>query len=365
MKQKSLFSEVEIGALKLPNRVVMAPMTRMQCPQDIPDQRVANYYARYARGGVGLIISECTYVNHPVAKGYPNVPAFYGEDAMYGWKKVVEAVHAEGGLIIPQIWHAGDKRAELDQQLSIGPSDVWQDGVQTVKGMSQSDIDDVINAFADAALDAKACGFDGIEVHGAHSFLIDNFLWEERNQRNDKYGGSLENRLRFACEIVRQIRQRVGPDFPIVFRFSQWKQEDYGARIVETVEQLQQLLSALSEAGVDIFHPSTRRFWEPAFAESPLSLAAWTKQLSGKPVIAVGSIGIDQQMDLSVFNGEQQLTTPESLEKVEESIAQGEFDLAAVGRALLGDPDWCQKMAANELSKVKSFNHQSLEQFAQ
>ncbi|MBT9532161.1 MAG: NADH:flavin oxidoreductase, partial [Pseudomonas sp.] len=294
---KALFEPFRLGNLELPTRVVMAPMTRSFSPGGVPNSKVIEYYRRRAAAGVGLIITEGTTVNHPAANGYPNVPRFYGEDALAGWKKVVDAVHAEGGRIVPQLWHVGNVRklgTEPDGDVpGYGPMEKLKDGKEVVHGMTQADIDNVIAAFAQAARDAQSIGMDGVEIHGAHGYLVDQFFWEGSNQRTDGYGGSLANRSRFAIELIKAVRAAVGPDFPIILRFSQWKQQDYSARLVLTPEALGEFLQPLSDAGVDIFHCSTRRFWEPEFDGSDLNLAGWTRKLTGKPTITVGSVGLD------------------------------------------------------------------------
>ncbi|HAF90241.1 MAG TPA: 12-oxophytodienoate reductase, partial [Pseudomonas sp.] len=269
---QALFQPFELGSLRLPTRVVMAPMTRSFSPNGVPTDAVVDYYRRRAAAGVGLIITEGTTVGHAAANGYPQVPRFYGEDALAGWKRVVDAVHAAGGRIVPQLWHVGNvRRLGTEPDASVpgyGPMEKCKDGNVVVHGMTQQDIRDVIGAFAQAARDAKAIGMDGVEIHGAHGYLIDQFFWEGSNQRTDEYGGSLANRSRFAVELVQAVREAVGPDFPIIFRFSQWKQQDYTARLVQSPEALGEFLAPLVEAGVDIFHCSTRRFWEPEFEGS-------------------------------------------------------------------------------------------------
>jgi NADH:flavin oxidoreductases, Old Yellow Enzyme family len=185
---------------------------------------------------------------------------------------VVDAVHAEGGRIVPQLWHVGTvRRLGTEPDASVpgyGPSEKVKDGQVLVHGMTHDDIREVIAAFAQAARDAKAIGMDGVEIHGAHGYLIDQFFWDASNRRSDEYGGDLAGRSRFAIELIQAVRAAVGPDFPIIFRFSQWKQQDYSARLVETPEALAAFLEPLSAAGVDIFHCSTRRFWEPEFEGS-------------------------------------------------------------------------------------------------
>ncbi len=341
----------------------MAPMTRGQSPRNIPPPKVAQYYRRRAEGGAGLIITECTFINHPTANGFPDAPAFHGEEALAGWRHVVNEVHEAGGKIMPQLWHAGPSRsrgtAPNESMLSIGPMDIFENGQQITKGMSQGDIEDVVAAFTKAADDAKSIGFDGVEIHGAHSYLIDQFFWHKSNKRKDKYGGSLENRVRFACQIVESIRAAVGEDFPIVFRFSQWKLTDYDARIACSNNELEEILLPLVKAGVDIFHVSTRQFWQQEYSGSELSLAGWTKRITGKPVIAVGSVGIDKQFSLDMFS-ESIVSQPKSVELVEKKVKNGEFDLVAVGRAILADPNWPYKIMSGQSDKIIPFTSASL-----
>jgi len=356
-----LFEPLKVGNLSLPNRIIMAPMTRFGCENGIPGEINARYYRRRIEGGTGLLLTECAFVNHPAANAYEGSPAFYGEAALAGWRLVVEQVHQAGGKIMPQIWHAGPIRdgggTLTDQTVpAYGPVEIRDGDTITTVGMTKQDIDEVTQAFAQAAADAKSIGFDGVEIHGAHSYLIDQFLWKHNNSRDDEYGGSIENRVRFACDIVRAVRKAVGPDFPLIFRFSQWKQGDYEAQIAETPEELEQILLPLSEAGVDIFHPSARRFWEPAFANSELSLAAWTKKISGKPTIAVGSIGIDKPLDMGLFAGERSESQPVSITDAVAAMQRGEFDLIAVGRALLGDPDWANKIRDGAEDQIAAFS---------
>ena len=360
---KALFEPFRLGSLELPTRVVMAPMTRSFSPGGVPNSKVIEYYRRRAAAGVGLIITEGTTVGHAAANGYPNVPRFYGEDALAGWKKVVDAVHAEGGKIVPQLWHVGNVRklgTEPDASVpGYGPSEKLKDGQEVVHGMSHADIQDVIAAFAQAARDAKAIGMDGVEIHGAHDYLIDQFFWEASNRRDDEYGGDLAARSRFAIELIQAVRAAVGPDFPIIFRFSQWKQQDYSARLVTTPEALAAFLQPLSDAGVDIFHCSTRRFWEPEFEGSSLNLAGWTRQLTGKPTITVGSVGLDGEF-LQFMVDTDKVAQPASLENLLQRLNDQEFDLVAVGRALLVDPQWAAKVRDGREADILPFSREAL-----
>ncbi len=359
-----LFEPFNLGNLHLRNRVAMAPMTRKFSPNGIPNDDVVAYYRRRAEVGIGLIITEGTPVNHPAANGYPDVPVFYGEQALAGWKKVADAVHQAGGVIFPQLWHVGAVREEgTEPDPSVpgySPSGLYAPGKPNGKAMSKEDIQDVIKAFGDAAADAKALGFDGVEIHGAHGYLLDQFLWEGTNQRDDEYGGSMENRLRFVVEIIEEVRRRVGPDYPIMLRFSQWKMQDYEAKLANTPEELEQFLKPLCDAGVDIFHASTRRFWEPEFAGSNLNLAGWTQKLTGKPSMSVGSVGLTEDFISGTFASEQEAVQQSGIDELVERMNNHEFELIAVGRALLQDPDWLLKVKEGRLEEVDAFAKKSL-----
>lgn len=363
MPTNPLFKPFILGALELPTRVVMAPMTRTFCPGGAPHDGMVEYYRRRAAAGVGLIITEGTTVEHKAANGYANVPRFHGEDALAGWKRVVDAVHAEGGRIVPQLWHVGAVRrlgTEPDAGVpGYGPSEKVKDGQVLVHGMTQGDIREVIAAFAAAARDAQAIGMDGVEIHGAHGYLIDQFFWAASNRREDEYGGDLAGRSRFAIELIQAVRAAVGPDFPIILRFSQWKQQDYNARLVETPEALAAFLTPLSDAGVDIFHCSTRRFWEPEFEGSELNLAGWTRKLTGKPTITVGSVGLDGEF-LQFMVDTDKVAKPASLEGLLRRLGDEEFDLVAVGRALLVDAEWAQKVREGREAQVLPFSREAL-----
>lgn len=363
-----LFEPFTIGPMTLANRIVMAPMTRNQSPDGMPGENVAAYYQSRAEGGVGLIITEGTYIDHPGANGYPNVPAFHGEKALAGWKRVVEGVHASGGKIVPQLWHVGrERRSGVEPDATVpgfGPMAIVEDGVEVVREMTEQDMRDVATSFARAANDAQHIGFDGIELHGAHGYLIDQFLWSESNQRTDAYGGSLENRLRFPRMIVRAVRDAVGPNFPIIFRFSQWKLSDYEAIIAETLEALGDILRPLVDDGVDIFHASTRRVWEPGFEGSEKTLAAWTRELTGKPVIAVGSVGLDKTFRTGHFTRTEDPTSKSRVNVEELAMwrSRGDFDLIAIGRALLSDPQWANKVRDGRLDELSDFDSSALEE---
>ncbi|GAB2628403.1 NADH:flavin oxidoreductase [Streptomyces capparidis] len=357
-----LLRPFQLGPVTLPNRVVMAPMTREFSPGGVPGEDVARYYARRAAGGVGLIVTEGTYVGHPSAGTSDRVPRFHGEDALAGWARVAEAVHEAGGRIVPQLWHVGMARAEgtppVPQAPRLGPSGVpVMPGTEPGRAMTLEDIDAVIEAFAAAAAAAEARGFDGIELHGAHGYLIDQFLWAGTNRREDAYGGDPASRTRFAAEIVAACRRAVSPDFPIIFRTSQWKMGDYDAKIAQTPQELEFVLTTLAEAGADAFHCSTRRFWLPEFTGSDLNLAGWAKKLTGRPAISVGSVGLDTEF-MRTFKGEQSRVT--DIDALLDRMERDEFDLIAVGRALLGDPEWVTKIVNGRTDELLPFDRSML-----
>lgn len=359
MNTDKLFTPFQVGTLSLQNRIVMAPMTRAYSPKGVATEAVAEYYRKRTEGGVGLIVTEGTAINHPSAVSHPNIPNIHGEAALAGWAKVVEEVHAAGGKIIPQLWHVGMARniGELPnaEALPIGPSGLNLTGQQITEPMTQQEIDGIIAAFAQAAADAKRIGFDGIELHGAHGYLIDQFFWEKTNQRTDQYGGDLEARTTFAVEVIDACRRAVGPDFPIVLRFSQWKSGDYSAKLAHTPEELSRFLTPLSNAGVDIFHCSTRRFWLPEFEGSELNLAGWTKKITGKPTITVGSVGLNSEFTSTV----KEENEVDNIERLLEKLEQAEFDLVAVGRALISDPQWPAKVQSGRMDEIIPFTFES------
>ncbi|WP_326714255.1 NADH:flavin oxidoreductase [Streptomyces sp. NBC_01474] len=349
---------VALNGLKVPNRIAMAPMTRMFSPNGVPGEDVRSYYSRRAAAGVGLIVTEGTYVGHESAGESDRVPRFHGEEQLAGWAKVAEDVHAAGGTIVPQLWHIGMVRQQgkppFAEAPAVGPSGLRIDGTEgTGKAMTQGDLDDVIGAFAQAAKDAERIGFDGVEVHGAHGYLLDQFLWAGTNRRTDGYGGDPVARTQFAAEIVAAIRENVSPEFPVIFRYSQWKQEAYDARLAETPDELEAILDPLAAAGVDAFHASTRRYWSPEFDGSDLNLAGWTKKLTGKPTITVGSVGLDGDF-IRAFMGEG--SAVKGIDDLLDRLERDEFDLVAIGRALLQDPEWAAKVLEGRFDQLKPYD---------
>ena len=359
----ALFRPWSLGSLELENRIVMAPMTRSKSPEGIPGQPVADYYRRRAENAVGLIITEGTTVDRPGASFDPAIPNFHNPDSLAGWKHVVDTVHKAGGKIAPQLWHVGLARrpgtGPHPEAASDSPSGILPGGKAVGEPMSAEDIADTIDAFAKAAKAAAEIGFDAIELHGAHGYLLDQFFWDGMNQRDDRFGGGLVERTTIVQEIVKKVRETTPADLPLILRFSQWKQQDYNARLAQTPDELAEFLGPLSDAGVDVFHCSTRRFWIPEFEGSELNLAGWTKKLIGKPTITVGSVGLNSDF-LGSFMGEN--SEQSSLDGLIERLESDEFDLVAVGRALINDPEWAAKVRDGRFDELTDFNTEKLKE---
>ncbi|WP_321957003.1 NADH:flavin oxidoreductase [Burkholderia cenocepacia] len=365
----TLFRPIRIHSLELPNRIVMAPMTRAFAPDGVPGEPHAAYYRRRAEGGVGLILSEGVVIDRPASHNGPGLPFFHGEPALRGWKGVIDAVHDAGGRMGPQLWHTGSvKNARVaweSEAVVESPSGLCAPNEPRGEAMNDEAIADTIAAFAKAAADAKRLGFDTVEIHGAHGYLIDQFFWAGTNLRTDRYGGgTIRERSRFAAEIVAAVRTAVGPDFPILMRVSQWKPQDYNARIAQTPDQMADWLQPLVDAGADVLHCSQRRFWEPEFPEidgtTGLNFAGWAKKLTGAVTVSVGSVGLSNEFR-AAFAGEGAASV--GLDQLIERMDRDEFDLIAVGRALLSDPQWAAKIRAGDSARLNGFDASALATF--
>ena len=371
-----LLSPFALRGMALANRIAMAPMTRYFSPGGVPGDEVPGYYRRRAERGVGLVVTEGIGVAHPVSVDHPGVPLLHGDAAIARWSEIVDGVHAAGAKILPQLWHqgamwnveyAGDPRG----MEAVRPSGIWgpADGVISIsetsrdtaaatetRPMSDEDIQDVIDAYGVSARNAIAAGFDGIAIHAAHGYLIDTFFWHETNRRVDRFGGDHKARATFGAEVVKTIRRMIGEDMPIVLRFSQFKMQDYRARLAENPDELAQLLTPLADAGVDMFDGSQRYFDTPIFDGSPLNLAGWAKRLTGKASMTVGGIGLGRANGSAKHIDDSQKST-DNLPQLVARFEKGEFDMVAVGRSLLNDPAWLEKaIAGAEFSPFDSAN---------
>tara|TARA_Y200000002_G_scaffold125232_1_gene102756 strand:+ start:733 stop:1812 length:1080 start_codon:yes stop_codon:yes gene_type:complete len=354
-----LFEPYKIKNTLLKNRIAMAPMTRNQSPGGIPTNDVVSYYKRRAEAEVGLIITEGVEVSHKASSAYPNVPRLDSKKARDGWKRVVGGIKEHDGAVIAQLWHCGGFR-----KLGMAPnpevpghtaSGLVRPGKRVAHAMSSDDIKETIDAFASDAKYCEEIGFDGVEIHGAHGYLIDNFFWNGTNERKDLYGGSIEKRSQLAANIVKAIRSNVSDNFIVGLRFSQWKQQDYEAKLATSSEELLKVIKQPVDAGLDYLHSSMRRFWESEFKGSDENLAFWTKKLTGLPTISVGSVGLDSDfIDMSAP------ASPRNIDKAISDISNKKYDMVAVGRALLADHEWVIKMREGRIKDIIPYTKEAL-----
>ena len=358
-----LFQPITLRGLTIPNRTAMAPMGRGFCVNHAPQANAAAYYAARAKGGVGLVISEATGIDHPLSADTPGMPHMHGAEALAGWKAVVDAVHAVGGLIVPQLFHQGMLHGGGNPTVAMdslrpggtigvpGPTSYSPEFIERAsaptKPMTDEDIADAIAGFGRSVKNAVSVGFDGIEIHGAHGYLIDGFLWAASNTRTDRWGGDIAQRTAFAREVVKAARAEMPADMPLLFRFSQHKSSNYAARTTETPQELEAMLGPIIDAGVDMLHTSIRRFWQAAYDGSPLNLAGWAKKLTGLPVMAVGSVGLGTSAD-DTFMKVGSENTDDNIARLMERFNEGEFDMIAIGRSLISDPDYVNKLRTGE-----------------
>jgi 2,4-dienoyl-CoA reductase-like NADH-dependent reductase (Old Yellow Enzyme family) len=336
----------------------MPAMQRGMCENGSPKPELAAYYARRAEGGVPLIIGESAAIDHPSATAQPN-SSWLTLQTRDAWARCVDAVREAGGQMLLQLWHEGAVRND-DEALS--PSGRVHPGKANGRAMTREEMAAIREGFVRSARIARDVGAAGIEVHCAHGYLLDQFLWHGSNVRDDGYGGpDIADRVRFPAEIVRAIRAECGPDFLISLRFSQWKEVDYGARVATDASELERMVTTLHEAGVDVLHCSTRRFWEAEWTGDGRNLAGWVKALSGLPTITVGSVGLDTDVMTTFIEAKDPGSrVPEAIAELEGRLAAGEFDLVAVGRALIGDPDFVRKLESLEHGAIRTFSRADL-----
>jgi 2,4-dienoyl-CoA reductase-like NADH-dependent reductase (Old Yellow Enzyme family) len=353
-----LFTPFRLGHLELANRFVMPAMQRGTCDQGRPKPEIAAYYARRAEGGVPLIIGESSAIDHPSATAQPN-SSWLTPATADAWARCVGAVRNAGGHMLLQLWHEGAVRNDGN---ALSPSGRVHPGKANGRAMTLEEMKAIGEGFVRSACVARDIGASGIEVHCAHGYLLDQFLWQGSNVREDGYGGpDIADRVRFPAEIVSAIRHECGPHFLISLRFSQWKEVDYGAKVAANPDELERMVTILREAGVDVLHCSTRRFWEPEWAGDGKNLAGWVKALSGLPTITVGSVGLDTDVMTTFIEArDPSPRVAEAVADLETRMAAGEFDLVAVGRALIGDPDFVEKLANRDHDAIRLFTRADL-----
>lgn len=344
---KKMFEPTIIGNIKLSNRLIMAPMgTRLSSESGaVTDIQIA-YYEERAKGGVGAIISESTAVDSPL--GLTGATSMRLHDNAYigGHNELVERVKAHGSKIFSQLVHAGrqTKPASIQGMQPVAPSPIPCGFLKVVpRELKIEEIEEIIVKFGLAAERAKRAGYDGVEIHGAHGYLIDQFMSEDTNQRQDKYGGSFESRMNFPLEIVSAIRKQVGNGFPILFRLNAVNRVGSDEQLNETMQRAR----LLESAGVDALDVSAGTYETFSTIIEPMSYdEAWkismvekVKKAVNIPVIGVGVI-----------------RTPATAESI---LRDGRCDLVSLGRALIADPYWPTKAKEgreNEINRCLSCN---------
>lgn len=339
-KYPKLFEAGEIRGVSVANRSVVSPMTRTSATEDgIVTDQMAEYYASYARGGWGLIITEGVYIDLKYSQGYTFQPGIATDEQRDSWRKVVDAVHAEGAPIFMQLFHCGAiNQGNRWVEGSIAPSVVTPKGeqipryrggaggFQTPREITRDEMAEIVQSYADAARRAIEVGFDGVEVHGANGYLPDEFLTTYTNLRTDEYGGPIENRIRYHCEVMQAVRDAV-PDKPVGVRISQTKVNDFEYAWPGGNDDAKVVFTSLAKTGIDFIDCSSHLGLAPIFGTDH-SLSGLAREYSGLPVMANGK-----------------LSEPEDAEA---ALTRGEGDFVAIGKAALADYDWPKKIAAEE-----------------
>ena len=362
----ALFAPLTIRNLTLRNRFVMPGMQRGFMNDGAPTPKMVEYLRRCAAGGAGLIISESTSPDHPSAYWQP-VMGRMEAATLDAWRGVVEAVHAGGAGFLLQLWHPGSMRKVAEGHPlacypALSPSGLIQGGRTNGRAMTRHDLQELKQAYVQAAVHGRSLGFDGVEVHSAHGYLLDQFLWAETNRREDEYGGaSLAQRARYSAEITAAIRAAVGEDFVISYRFSQFKEVDYGACIATSPQDLAGMLALLREAGVDMFNVSSRRFRKQEWPDSErpeYTIAEWVRSLTDAPVMTCGSVGLNVEMLANLFDDEEpsRLCIEGDLEFLAARVLRGGLDLVGVGRMHIANHDFVNKVRTGRFDDLVLFN---------
>ncbi|SDL90462.1 2,4-dienoyl-CoA reductase [Halogranum gelatinilyticum] len=335
-----LFESFDFGGVSLDNRVGLAPMTRTSATDDgLATEEMVRYYAKFARGGFSFLITEGVYTDFQYSQGYLNQPGLVSDEQIEAWTRVTDAVHEEGAPIFAQLMHAGAiSQGNPHADETAGPSTVQPVGEQsplyggegefpTPKELTLDDLDVAKAGFVDAAENALEAGFDGVELHGANGYLLNEFLAADANQREDEYGGDIESRVRFPREVLGAVREAMPDDFVVGIRISQEKANDDAYEWPGGENDAEVVFSELSAAGADYIHVTETDITAPAFGDAGPTLADLAVEYSDTAVIANGGLGDPDAARQAVENG---------------------ADLVTLGTSALANPDWPRKVAAGE-----------------
>lgn len=347
-----LFSAYELGCIKLSNRVALAPMTRISASENgMATNKMASYYSSFARGGFSLLITEGTYIDTKSSQAYLNQPGIATDEQAKSWASVVEEVHAQGSSIIMQLQHAGAlSQGSAYGERTVAPSALQPKGEQLQfysgqgpfklpEELSIEEMNEIKTNFVDAAVRAKNIGMDGVELHGANGYLLDNFLTDYTNTRIDQYGGSVQNRVRFVSEIIQAVKETVG-EFPVGIRISQSKGNDFTHKWANAEEDARVIFESIANAGANYIHITEYTSWAPAFPTNEKPLVQLAKEFTGLTIIANGQLN--------------------DAEKADDMIASGHADLVSLGKGALANHDWVKKIQSdqplNPFEPVKIFH---------
>jgi 2,4-dienoyl-CoA reductase-like NADH-dependent reductase (Old Yellow Enzyme family) len=356
-QRHTALQRAKIGGFELANRFAVAPMSRVSAAADgTPTDEMTDYYAHFARGGFGLVITEGTYTDTTHSQGYLNQPGLATAGHIDGWRRVTDAVHATGTPIFAQLMHAGalsqgnpyateaiapSPIAPIGQMLEeYGGSGRWP----VPREMASSDIEFAVAGFVDAATRAKAAGFDGVEIHAANGYLLDQFLTVYTNARTDEYGGNVANRIRLTARIIAEIRDRVGSEFVIGVRLSQTKVNDLKYRWPGGAQDAEVIFAAVADAGADYLHIASEggNFIDTARFPDGRTITSVAKQVTGLPVIANGGM--------------------HDMRQAADVLDDGHADLLSIGRGALANPDLPARLAGDV--ELAPFDHAMLSPMA-
>lgn len=343
---EALFSTLHIGELTLSNRLSVAPMTRVTATEEgVPTPSMRDYYLRFARGGFGLITTEGLYTDQAFSQGYRHQPGLADDEQARAWARINEDLHAHGTRVFAQLMHAGAlSQGNRFRGYTVAPSAVQPLGQQmafyygngvypTPVPMTESDIDEAVQGFVDAAARAvNIGGFDGIEIHGANGYLLDQFLTAHTNLRTDRWGGGVAQRVALLVRVVEAVKQEVGHRVPVGIRISQGKVNDFTHKWPGREADAQEIFAALASAGVDFLHVTEFEAWKPAFEGGRDSLVGLARRFAPNVVI--------------IANG-----SLHDRERANEVLTAG-ADVIAMGRGALSNPDLPGLFAAGSAPRV-------------
>ncbi len=348
-----LFTPVTIKNFTFKNRIGVAPMTRISADEaSIPRQDVFDFLVRRAENGAGLVYTEAIVTDYESAQGYPRQSRITTQKQIDAWGKVAAEIRKKGAVSIMQLFHCGRMAWEginpANRVIAPSPLSPQQDNPMTgapypvPEEMSVFDINHVINGFVETARGAMAAGFDGIEIHGAHGYLINQFLSSYSNKRTDAYGGALENRFRFAREVIQAVKAVIPDDRLLFFRISNWGIADMSVSLFSGPDEWQDLIRMLSAQPIDALSVSTYNFADTAFGTNR-NMAQLTREVTNLPLLICGKIHDRKTADQAVLDADialsakSMLLNPNLVEEIREGRDLPLYSAEEANRAYTGE----------------------------